>query len=197
MAKILGVPALAIPSAVASVAFLALDAAALLFPSSVDVWGIFLNGASAVPLNSVVRFDYRQDATLSDYQVEQGGFQSYNKTQLPFDSRLRITSGGTIADRQEMIAAIEAVYASLELYDIVTPEKIYTSVNCNHIDYNRQAMTGLGMLIIDIWFEEIRQTGTTTFSNTQSPAAAGGSNTGTVQPQAPPSNFAPFVGNIR
>jgi hypothetical protein len=186
-----GVPALAIPSSVAAVAFLALDAIALLFPSSVDIWGIFLDGEEAIPLNSVVRFDYRQDATVSDYQIEGGSFQSYNKTQLPFDVRLRITSGGTIADRQQMIAALEEMYASVDLYAVVTPEKTYDSLNCIHFDYNRQAMTGLGMLIIDVWFEEIRQTGTSTFSNTQSPTAAAGQNNGTVQPQTPATNFAP------
>ena len=87
-------------------------------------WGIYLNGAPIIQPSSVlastlslvapvatpqaaalgigfpifasfVDFEYKQDWTISDYTVEQGGFQSYNKVQLAFDVRVRVASGGT------------------------------------------------------------------------------------------------------
>ena len=62
-------------------------------------WGIFLDGVPAFDYNSIVDFDFKQDWPISDYQVEDGGFQSYDKVQLPFDVRVRVSSGGSEFER--------------------------------------------------------------------------------------------------
>lgn len=148
-------------------------------------WGIFLNGEPAIEVNSITGFDYKQDWSISDYPVEDGGFQSYNKVELPYDARVRITSGSSIADRSIMLAELETLAKSLDLYDIVTPEKVYTSVNISHYDFHRTATSGLGMIVADVWFTEIRVSSTTTFMNTQQPGNAGPQSSGNVQPQTP------------
>lgn len=153
-------------------------------------WGIFLNGAPALPMiQSIATFEYKQDWSIADYPVEDGAFQSYDKVQLPFDVRVRVASGSSAAERQALLDAVDVIANSLDLYDVVTPEKIYRSVNISHYDFRRTATNGVGMIVIDLWFQEIRVTSTAAFSNTQQPANAGQQSNGNVQAQALPSRF--------
>ena len=109
-----GVPALSsFASPAAGVVLLTADAVSLITQALYPQWGIYLNGSpilasSAQPLFnlgtlinaaesllnslsfgifSVVDFAYKQDWTVSTYPVEEGGFQSYDKVQHPFDVR--------------------------------------------------------------------------------------------------------------
>lgn len=159
------------------VADLVLSALGLLGPQ----WGIFLNGEQAIDFDSIKAFDYRQDWSISDYPTEAGSFQSYNKVQHPFDVRVRLASDGTMQGRQALLRELEYLANSLELFDIVTPEKVFADVNCSHYDFRRSADRGIGMIIADLWFTEIRQTAEAQFSNTQSPTTAGKQNIGNVQ----------------
>lgn len=148
-------------------------------------WGIFLNGAQAFDYNSVVDVDYKQDWPISDYQLEDGGFQSYDKVQLPFDVKVRVASFGDEAGREATLSSVQAAANSLNLYEVVTPEQTYPSCNITHVDFKRSANNGVGMILIDIWFQEIRVTATSTFTGTQSPAAAPQQNTGNVSTTTP------------
>lgn len=184
--KVPGVPALS-SYAVNAVTLLVEDAIAILLSFDEPDWGIFLDGEQALPeANSVVSFNYKQDWSISDYPVEEGAFQSYDKVQLPFESRVRVTSGGSLQARAALLNAVDVIANSLDLYDIVTPEKIYSPVNVTHYDLNRSATNGVGMLSIDIWFIEVRVSSTTEFSNTAQPSAAGQQNSGVVQAQSAP-----------
>lgn len=179
-----GVPAL-ISYAANDVALLVADvisAVGALFGSQ---WGIFLDGAQAFDYNSVVDFNYKQDWPISDYQLEDGAFQSYDKVQLPFDVKVRVASGGSESEREALLTSVMAAANTLDLYDVVTPEQTYSSCNITHIDFARTATNGVGMIVIDIWFIEIRITSTSTFSNTQQPGVAGQQNSGNVSPVAP------------
>jgi hypothetical protein len=148
-------------------------------------WGIFLNGAQAFPYNSILDIDYKNDNPTSDYPVEDGSFLSYDKVQLPFDVRMRVASGGSEFERQALLDAVLSAAQDLNLYDVVTPEQTYSDCNITHVDYKRSAINGVGVIVVDIWFVEIRQTATATFSNTQNPSVAGQQNTGSVAPQTP------------
>jgi hypothetical protein len=150
------------------------------------VWGVFIAGTS-IPIivaDSVISFDFTQDYLISDYPTEMGGFQSYNKVQTPFKVKLRFATGGNAADRAGLLAQIGSIIGDTQLYDAVTPESIYLNVNAVHYDYRRTANQGLGLLVVDVTFQQIRSTAATLFSNTQQPSGADASATGTVQPGA-------------
>ncbi len=138
-------------------------------------------------LFSIVDFEYKQDWTLSEYQVEQGAFQSYDKVQLPFDVRMRVAAGGSEANRASLLTTVEGIANSIELYNVATPEEFYLNCNVSHYDYKRTAINGVGLLVVDIWLTEIRVTSTSSFSNTQTPGTAGQQALGNVQalPQIP------------
>ena len=151
-------------------------------------WGIFLFGIPILPLNSVVTFDYRQDYDLSDYPVEQGGFQSYNKVGNPSNIRCRVACGGSVVDRQAFLTLLDAAVASLQLYDVVTPEKVFLNYNFSHMDF-RRAAENVGLLVVDIWLTEVRETAQATFTQTQEPQIEGRQALGNVQSQSPVSQI--------
>src|SRR5262249_51706443 len=119
---------------------------------------------------------------IANYPVEKGAFESYDKVQTPYEVRVRFASGGSIPNRQALLNSIAAIAGDLNLYDVVTPEAIYTSANIAHYDYNREAARGLGLMVIDVLFQQVRVSSTQTF--TQSPSSSNPQSVGQVQPQA-------------
>lgn len=153
--------------------------------SFMQQWGLFYNGAPAVVADSVADITYRQDWAIANYPVEQGAFESYNKVYLPFDVRLRFASGGSIANREALLASLSAIAGTLTLYTAVTPEIVYPNVNVMHVDYRRTAVNGLGLMVVDVWLQEIRITTQGAGANVASPSAAPQLSGGTVQGTAP------------
>lgn len=169
----------------AAISLLTVDTVISEFLSRKTIWGIFLNGIPVVQADNVTSMEYKQDWSLSTYPVEQGAFQSYDKVNNPFEIRLRFTTGGSLVDRTAFLKSIEAIAGDLILYDVLTPEEVYTSVNVMRYDYDRKAFRGLGLFAVDIWLMEIRVTATTQFQNVKAASAASPQSGGQVQPVAP------------
>jgi hypothetical protein len=173
-------------------------------------WGIFTTGGQpfAIP-DSVVSVDYRKEWRISDYPVERGGFQSFDKVATPFDVRVRfatsgsnssifgdigtLLTGGNFTSRSDFLAQVDLAATSLDLFTVVTPDATYPSVNIVHYDYRRERQNGVGIILVDVWCEEVRVTATTQFSNTKSPEGAANQSGGTVQPQSPTPEQQSFV----
>ncbi len=134
---------------------------------------------------STAEFDYAADAPISNYPQERGSFQSYNKIVLPWDVKMRITCSGGLAQRQAFFSTIDALRRSLALYDLVTPERVYVSCNCEHVDYRRNAERGVTMIQSDLWFKQVEVKTAALFTNTQQPGEAAQQSIGNVQPQDP------------
>lgn len=147
-------------------------------------WGIFNQaGRSVISFDTVKNFDYRRDWNISDYPLERGAFESYNKVQTPFVARIGLSTGGSFAARQAFLQSIQAIEDDLNLYDVVTPEVTYQSVNISHVDYHRA--DGLyGIITVNIFLTEIRVT-TQAELSTQAPSGATGTHVGQVQTDAP------------
>lgn len=146
-----------------------------------------LLGANIVPCTaSMVDFDYARDAPISDYPVEQGGFQTYNKVVLPFDVRLKLACSGTSSQRQSFQNTLDELLASIAVISVVTPERSFRNCNCTHVDYRRTANSGVSMIIADVWFKQVNQLSSIgVFINTQQPFASGQQSIGNVQAQVP------------
>ncbi|HEY0120657.1 MAG TPA: hypothetical protein VGC14_02660 [Rhizobium sp.] len=184
--NVAGVPSVLFASSTSTVLSLLTSDAASIFSgaSQAQPWGIYLGGSPVVLADNVVSFDFRQQWAISDFPVEKGAFASYNKVQIPIDARFRFTAGGSTANREAFLASIAAIAGDLNLYTVVTPTAIYASVNITHYDYSQTATNGVGLLTVDVWTEEVRETGAQAMSSTQSPTAASQVNGGTVQTSA-------------
>ena len=152
-------------------------------------WGIFLNGAAVVTANNVMGVEYRAEWAISDFPVEEGGFESFDKVQLPFDVRVRFCSDGTPAGRAALLNSLDAIDGDLNLYDVVTPEFVYSSVNIAHVDYRRTAQNGVGIIQAEVWLLRVNvntQSGVTTASispnGTATPAASSATSEATSGP---------------
>lgn len=181
-----GVPALNfVPGIEAGMQLLTGDNAPL-FSGVGSQWGIFLNGVPVVTADNVVSFEFKQEFLLSDFPVEQGGFETYDRVQVPFDARIRFSSGGSDANRAALLNSIATVArpGNTTLYDVATPEKVYTSVSLAHQDIRRTAVNGVKLLVVDVWLLEVRLNQSTSLSNTQTPSGADQTNGGNVQPQS-------------
>jgi hypothetical protein len=154
-------------------------------PFATKQWGIFLGGAPVVSSESVVGVEFRGESLISDYPVEQGSFASYDKVQLPFDVRLRFAAGSNQAARAALIASIEAIANDTNLYDVVTPEYVYTSVSVAHRDYHRTARQGVGLIVEDVWLLQIQIVAPAQGSNTAQPDGQSPVNGGLVSPANP------------
>jgi len=173
------------PDFLAGLALSFVDAGPLALALTPAPWGIYLGGAPIIVANSTVSFEFRKEWLLLDYPVEGGAFETYNKVWTPFIGRVRFASGGAFEDRQALLESIQAISGDTNLYDLVMPEGIFPSCNVAHYDFNREAAHGLGMLIIDVWMQEVAQLGAATFSNTASPGDQAAANGGTVSPMTP------------
>lgn len=184
--KVPGVPALSSYLG-ATTTLLVADAVSLLFPRQ-SPWGVYQDGAVAFDYDSFNAFSRRKESALADYQVEAAGdgqatgFMSYDKVARPAHVRVRLISEGNEEARAALIQQVEAAEESLELFDVVTPERFYQGYNIANTSVERSALDGVGMVKIDIMFQQIRTSEASAFSNTQQPGSAAQKGGGNVQP---------------
>jgi hypothetical protein len=153
-------------------------------------WGLFLDGVPVVVADTVTSFAYKQDWAVADYPVEQGGFESYDKVNTPFRAQIQFVAGGSEANREALLDSIAAIADELTLFDAVTPEAIYPSINIDGYDYRRTSRNGLGLMIVNVNIIEIREDQSNNFQNTAEPSGAAALPTGNIQ--AVPFTNAPF-----
>lgn len=184
-----GVPALwgQVANVVNTVGLLAADAVNVLNMFAGPQWGIFnQDGSIAIQPDSMVSLDFRRDWKIPNYPIELGSFESYNKVALPSVTRIRITKGGTVTDRQTFLLQVSALAASLNLYDIVMPEgALIKGMNITSDGINRTSTNGVGLISMDLVLEQVRVTATASYANTAAPSGSDPVSTGSVQPQTP------------
>lgn len=182
-----GIPALLSPENApgATPALMTGDAPNLLSQAFTDKWGVYLNGLPVIVADSVLGFEFKASWRIADFPMEGGAFQSYNKIATPYDVRVKLARGGSDDDRQAFLSALEQATASLDLYDVVTPEKIYLSASIADYDYRRTSTEGAKLIVADVHLLEVRSTARADFSNTTAPSGASPVNAGIVQPQTP------------
>jgi hypothetical protein len=182
-----GVPPLARSATVFTPIRLGLDAAksALFELSGVKppVWGVFLPGGrtKALDPDSFLAVDYRNDSRVSTYPLEQGAFASYNKVQSPYEVRVRMAIGADQDTRSQFLAKCDAMLHSTDRFDVVTPEAVYLNATVTNFDYRREASSGATLIVVEMWFEEVREIGVAQYSSVKSPGAADPVSNGQVQ----------------
>jgi hypothetical protein len=150
--------------------------------------------------DSIRTFGSNNQWSISTAPVQQGSFSDYNRVNNPFEISLRMTKGGSERDRQKFLKQIDDL-DNTNLYDIITPEKTYFSVNLMRVDNQREGEKGaFWFSSVDLTFREIRVV-TAQYSRTSivqpiSASAANPQNNGTQQAQIPvnPPSVAATVG---
>lgn len=160
------------------------------------VWGIFdETGAPMAVADTATTLEFRADSRVPDYPQEEGAFESYNKVQLPYEARVQLVCGRSVADRAAFLGAIEAAKQSTMLFNVVTPEGVYANANVVAYDTRREVRNGVTLLKVNTHLEEIRVTATAEFANTQNSASADPVSRGQVQPQTPTAEQNALIGS--
>lgn len=159
------------------------DAAASLSSLFYPQWGIFSPfGLPVVTGDSVLQVEFRKDWKISDFPIEAGGFESYNKVETPFDIRIAFSVGGSLENRRTFLELVKAVCSTTAVYSVVTPEAVYLNANACHYDYARQVRSGQQLIVVEIFLNEVRVVASSTFTDTKQPDGADPTVTGSVQP---------------
>lgn len=170
-------------------------------PDELDEVVIVAKRRPAIVPDNFMSFDYRNEFSVSDYPVQDGNFASYNKVANPFENFVRMTKGGTKQERKAFLDAIDSICASLDTFDILTPERTFLNVNPFRFTLTREGNQGAYYFAeADLYFREIREvtaTYTTTSIATQNaklPSALPVTNVGVVYGQQ--TSIAPSALNI-
>lgn len=150
-------------------------------------WGIFDDdGQPVITGDSCLSFEYAKDSRVADFPIENGGFESYNKVDLPADCKITFAIGGTTAARSDFLQYMRDAISALDLFFCVTPDISYGDMNIVHYDYRRTVESGVQLMAVDIWLREIREAAAPEFTSTKSPTGEATKNNGTVQATAVP-----------
>ena len=145
-------------------------------------WGVFSSGGARVLWpDSFLDIDYKNGSWQSTYPVEEGGFATYNKVDTPFDVRVRMAIGGDQVTRAAFLSTVEGMLKTLDRFVVVTPEKTYSSASLVNYMYRRETKNGASMLIVELWFQEVRINALAAYSAVKSPSSADTIDGGTVQ----------------
>jgi len=160
-------------------------------------WGIYLNGEVVVIADAVTAVEYKKDSHISDYPIEGGKFETYNKTAQPFDVRVTFVAGGSDANRALFLSSIEDIVDDYNLYSVITPEATYQNCNVVHHDYRRTTQNGRGIIAVTVWLKQVRISTSSTGSTTAQPSGASAVNGGSVQTSTPSSAQSAAATNIQ
>lgn len=128
-------------------------------------WGVFdKDGALIVEPDNILNLDYSAESRIADYPVEQGSFESYDKVAMPFDIRVVMSKGGTLAERRDFLAKLEEIRGLLDLYNVVTPENTYLGVNIVRVSQIRSASNGAALMIVEVAMREVRVSATSVYT---------------------------------
>lgn len=156
-----------------------------LFSNAAPQWGIYKNKKLALKPDSIVSIEAKTPWLVSDYPMEKGAFQSYNKVKQPREARVRMNKGGAVASRTQFFLTLKAMASSLDVYDIYMPEGALQSMTLVSYEFVRTATSGISLVSFDVHFVEVMQTVTPAFTNTAVPEDGSPAQGGTVQTQEP------------
>lgn len=137
-------------------------------------WGIYLNGEAVVIADAVTAIEYKKDSHISDYPIEGGKFETYNKVAQPFDVRVTFIAGGSDSNRALFLSSVESIVDDYNLYSVITPEATYQNCNVVHHDYRRTTQNGRGIIAVTVWLKQVRVSTSSTSSTGASTAQPSG-----------------------
>jgi hypothetical protein len=149
-------------------------------------WGIYAQGGNvALECDSVFELEPSREFRVSDFPLEKGGFQSYNKVATPAETRLTVTKGGSDVDRQAFLTALDQLVESVDIFDVITPDTTFLNRNLVRYSYHRSAERGATLLTVELVTIEVRETADVQFSNSKEPSGHEASHNGPVQAETP------------
>ena len=146
-------------------------------------WGIYkTDGTIALAVDNIAMVEPMREFRMSDYPTEEGGFQSYNKVATPGEVRIRVTKGGSDADRSAFLARLDAMIETVAtFFNVVMPDQTLMNRSVTRYDYERSATRGVTLLTVEITLVEVRQGAAAAFTDSKAPEGSAQVQGGPVQ----------------
>ncbi|WP_286936208.1 hypothetical protein [Achromobacter sp. UBA4530] len=127
--------------------------------SSAPRWGVYgEDGQPVLLFDTFLSVNFDRAGTISSFALEQGGFSSFNKVVGPYQALIKLAHAGDQATRKQMLSVLDRIASGTELYSVATPEIVYLSASLGKYLYNRSASSGSSLLVVELTFNEVRQT---------------------------------------
>lgn len=127
-------------------------------PQGASEWTIYdAETGDAVTFKAFLGADVTSESKIITSPVEQGSFVAYNKTQSPFEVSVEGAISGEPDQLNAALEALDGMTRDTRLYNIVTPDRVYKSVNLYKLEYSRTADDGADLIVFSARFAEIRQ----------------------------------------
>lgn len=123
-----------------------------------NIWRIAdEKGNSVLSFRSVLGMSVTAGGSVVSDSIEEGSFTSYNKTSDPLEITLEIGFQGEVDELQESITKVAELKESVATFSIITPYIEYENMTLENFDYEIKTENGLGVLIVNVIFREIRE----------------------------------------
>lgn len=149
-------------------------------------YGIYLkSGASALNPTSFLGIEYGADASVVSAPIEQGSYSSFNKVKRPPVIRVLFTLEGwtgfsgtipnltnfSLTSRSDMLAALDEMVATADVYDIETPDTTYEDYDLARYNY-RTSDRDVTLLTVEAIFQSVLQSAEVTLTSTTANSSA-------------------------
>lgn len=126
-------------------------------PASKQEWTLLdANGASAVSFTSFIDISYRNEGQVLSYPVEEGGFVNYNKTQMPLDISVTLSTQGSNEDFEGILAKLDTYQKEAVTLSVSTPSAFYDNMTLRGYSYKRSNDANAGLLTVELSLVEVR-----------------------------------------
>lgn len=143
-------------------------------------YGIYLKtGMKALSPSSFLGIEYGADASVVSAPIESGSYSSFNKVKRPPIIRVLFTLEGwtgfsgsipnltnfTLTSRSDMLAALDAMVADAQVYDIETPDTTYEGYDLVRYNY-RTSDRDVTLLTVEAIFQAVLEEAEVTLTST-------------------------------
>lgn len=114
-------------------------------------------GNSILPIKSILSFAVTSGGSVVADAIEKGSFTSYNKTTEPLEINMEIGFEGEDWELNHALTSLSELKDSVATFSITTPYHEYENMTLENYDYEMKTENGLGALIANCTFKEIRE----------------------------------------
>lgn len=115
-------------------------------------------GSAILPISSIISISITAGGSVVSDSIEEGSFTSYNKTSEPLEISMEFAFQGEKGTLQEALTKLDELKDEVATFSIVTPYREYENMTLENYNHNMSTEDGLGVLVIQGMFKEIRET---------------------------------------
>lgn len=104
----------------------------------------------------VTSLDIGREAKVADFPVELNSFTSYDKVIIRREPTITFVLQGSESERRQFYDTLDALVESTAVYDVVVPEKVFSSHTVSKWAQSRTVTKGAYLFYVDVFLCEVR-----------------------------------------